>query len=111
MAYKILGQVRPADTINNDLYAVPAGFAAVVSTLQLNNTSSVSSRATIYVRQNNSPLDAASTSNELISQVLVAPGQPLSFTVGITLAEGDTITVKSEIANTITFHAFGSENE
>ena len=111
MAYKILGQVRPSDTNNADLYTVPSGAATVVSTLHLNNTTSVSSRATVYVRKNNAPLDAASADNEFISQVLVAPGQPLSFTVGITLSAGDTITVNSEIANTVTFHAFGSESE
>jgi hypothetical protein len=111
LAYKILGQVRPSTTSNADLYTVPSGFQTVVSTLHLNNTASVSSRVSIFVRQNNSPLDAASADNEFVTQVLVSPGQPLSFTVGITLAEGDTITVSSEIENTVTFHAFGSESE
>ena len=111
MAYKILGQVRPADTSNNDLYAVPADGQAVISTLHLANTTQVSARATVFVRKFDGSLAAASAANTVISQVVVAPGSPISFTIGITLAAGDTVTVQADIADTITFHAYGSEIE
>lgn len=111
MAYKILGQVRPSDTNNADLYTVPAGGQAVISTLHLNNTSSVSSRVTVYARKFDGTLAAAGGDNELVSSVLVSPSQPLSFTIGVTLSAGDVLTVQSEIASTVTFHAFGSESE
>ena len=111
MAYKILGQVRPADADNADLYTVPFGHQAVISTLQLNNTSSSSSRAKVFVRKFDGTLADASFSNEFASQVLVAPGSPISLTVGVTLSGGDTITVQTEVGNTVTFHAFGSEIE
>jgi hypothetical protein len=111
VAYKILGQVQPASTSNVDLYAVPSGAQAVISTLQLNNTGSVSSRVTIFARKFAGTLAPASASNALATEILVSPGQPISLTVGITLAESDVITVQSEIANLVTVHAFGSEIE
>jgi len=37
-AYKILGQARPADTNVADLYTVPAGGQAVISTIIVANT-------------------------------------------------------------------------
>jgi hypothetical protein len=111
VAYKILGQVQPASTSNVDLYAVPSGAQAVISTLQLNNTSSVSSRASVFARKFDGTVASAGVGNALLSNVLVSPGSPLSFTIGVTLAAGDVITVSTETSNTVTFHAFGSEIE
>ena len=111
MAYKILGQVHPASTSNADLYAVPSGAQAVISTLHLVNTSSVSSRVTVFARKFDGTLSAAGVGNAILSNVLVSPGAPVSFTIGITLAGGDVITVSTETSNTVTFHAFGSEIE
>ena len=111
MAYKILGQVQPTTTDNVDLYAVPAGSATIISTLHLSNTAATSSRVTVYVRKFDGTLAVAALANNLFSKVLVSPGEPVSLTVGITLAENDTITVATESSNTVTFHAFGSENE
>lgn len=110
MAYKILGQARPSSTSNVDLYTVPSGSETVVSTLHINNNGSVGANAKVFVRKFDGTLAAAGVSNEFISGVTVVPGSPLSMTVGITLAEGDRITVQSEIANTLTFHLFGSES-
>jgi len=110
VAYKILGQIQPSSTSNVDLYAVPAGSETVVSTLHLSNTAAVSSRVSVYARKFDGTLEAAGIGNSLFSNVLVSPGQPVSLTVGITLAENDTITVATETSNTVTFHAFGSEN-
>ena len=109
MAYKILGQARPSSTSNVDLYTVPAGTETIVSTLHFNNTGSESSRVKVFVRKFAGTLPAAGVANEFVSNVLVPPGGPISFTVGITLAASDVITVQTEIANTVTFHAFGSE--
>jgi hypothetical protein len=110
MAYKILGQVAPSSTGNVNLYTVPDDFETVVSTLHLNNTVATSSRVSVYVRKFSATLAAASSANALLSSVLVSPGQPLSYTIGVTLSEKDTITVSTESASSVTFHLFGSES-
>lgn len=110
MAVKILGQARPTTTANVDLYTVPSASEAVCSTLHINNSGATGANAKVFVRKFDGTLAAASASNEFLSGVVVTPGSPLSYTIGITLAEGDTVTVQSDVASTLTFHLFGSEN-
>lgn len=110
MAYKILGQAA-LTTTNSDIYAVPTGSESVISTLQLNNTGVLSAKATVFVRKFDGTLAAAAASNAFSSDILVAPGQPVSFTVGVTIAAGDTITAVADSADLITIHLFGNESE
>jgi hypothetical protein len=104
--YKILGQIAPANTSNANLYTVPAETQTVVSTLNVANVTGTAATFSIYVRNNGA---AASDANALGKGVTLAANSIFSATQGITLAEGDIITVQSSSANALTFHAFGSE--
>ena len=104
--YKILGQTNPSSAANADLYTVPSGTATVVSSLVITNVTAVEAYARVFVRQNGAN---ATTSNAITYDVLISPNSVAAFTLGITMAAGDRITVRSDTANALAFHAFGSE--
>jgi hypothetical protein len=104
--YKVLGQAAPAGTTNVDLYTVPSGRQAVVSSLTLTNDTAIAATARIYVRVSGA---AASLSNALVYDVSVAPNAVIALTLGITLGASDVLTVQTGTANALTFMAFGQE--
>lgn len=106
--YKVLGQSSPADTNNADLYS-PSAVSAVVSSIVIANVGTVAADARIFVRKFSGSLPAASTSNAIIYDISIPRYTSSTYTLGITLAAGDTITVRSSVASTLTFSAFGSE--
>lgn len=104
--YKILGQVRPSDTNNANLYTVPSLTSAIVSTLHIANVTSGAATARIFVRNNGA---AASEANAVAYDVEIAGNSLFAMTTGLTLAAGDIITVRSSTGNALAFHLFGSE--
>jgi hypothetical protein len=104
--YKILGQDNPSTTANADLYTVPSGTATVVSSLIVTNVTAIQALAHVFVRRTGV---AATTSNAIMYDVKVEANSLATFTLGLTMGAGDTITVRSDTANAIAFHAFGSE--
>jgi hypothetical protein len=104
--YKVLGQAAPANTSNANLYTVPASTSAVVSTLVIANTTATSALAEVYVRIAGA---AAATSNAILYDVPIGGNSIATFTLGITLATTDIITIQTGTANALTFTAFGSE--
>ena len=107
--YKILGQVAPAANVSggSQLYAVPsvAGSSAVVSTIVVCNRGTSSATYRIAVREAN----AALTDRQYLAYDAVIPANTTTtFTLGVTLASTDSITVIASTAN-LTFQAFGSE--
>ena len=104
--YKILGQANPSTTSNVDLYTVPSGTATVVSTLVVTNVTATEALAHVFVR---SVGISATTSNAIMYDVTIAANSVATFTLGITMSAGDVITVRSDTANAVCFHAFGSE--
>lgn len=104
--YKILGQSAPADTNNADAYTVPASTQSVVSTLVITNVTAASANATVYVRKDGA---TAANANTLVPTAAVPANDFKALTIGITIDAGDIITVKSSVANALTFHVFGSE--
>jgi hypothetical protein len=104
--YKVLGQDNPSTLNNADLYTVPSGTAAVISTLVITNVTAVDAVARVFVRQGGA---SATTSNSIAYDVLISANSVATFTLGITMGAGDIITVQSNTANAIAFHAFGSE--
>lgn len=104
--YKILGQSSPADTSNANLYTVGSGKQTVGSTLIVTNVGSVDAAATIYVRKAGA---AAGNVNCLLNAGVVPVNDLKALTIGITLEATDIITVKSSVADTLTFQLFGSE--
>jgi hypothetical protein len=106
IAYKILGQAAPAGTTEADLYTVPASTEAVVSTLTITNTTASSHDARVWVRIAGA---ATATSNAIMYNVPVAANSVAAFTLGLTLAATDVVTVRTSGGASLTFQLFGSE--
>jgi hypothetical protein len=106
LTYKVLGQSAPSTTSNADLYTVPASRSTIVSSLTISNTTATAATARVFVRI---AAAAAAASNAIIYDINVAGNSVASFTLGITLATTDVVTVRTGTANALTFQAFGSE--
>jgi hypothetical protein len=104
--YKVLGQAAPANTSNANLYTVPASTSAIVSTLVIANTTATAALAEVYVRIAGA---AAATSNAILYDASIPANSTATFTLGMTLATTDIITIQTGTANALTFTAFGSE--
>lgn len=104
--YKILGQARPADTNVADLYTVPAGGQAVISTIIVANTEAADATFDIYVRPDGA---AAGKGNAIAYGTTVKANTSQSITVGATADAADVISVKAGTGSTVTFTAFGLE--
>jgi hypothetical protein len=103
-AYKILGQAVPATS--SDIITVGAGKSQVVSTLVVANTTSSAATVRVYARIAGA---AAATSNAIIYDVTVLGNTTQTYTMGITLAATDVLTVVSGTSGALTVTAFGSE--
>jgi len=106
IAYKILGQAAPANTSNADLITVSAGQSEIVSSLVITNTNANAATAQVYARVGGA---AAATSNAIIYEAQIAGYSTVAYTLGLTLAATDVLTVRSNTASYLTFTAFGSE--
>lgn len=104
--YKILGQSAPSNTSNADLYTVPSSTQAVVSTIFVSNVTATEATCRIFIREGGA---TAAVGNALIYDAPVAANDFTAITTGITLGETDVITVQSGTADSLTFHAYGSE--
>jgi hypothetical protein len=104
--YKILGQAAPADTNNANLITVGASKSQIVSTLNIANTTASQATARVFGRIAGA---AAAASNALLYDVTIPGNSSASFTLGITLAATDVITIQTGTANALTFTAFGTE--
>lgn len=104
--YKILGQSAPASTANADLITVGASKSQIVSSLVIANTTSSAATARVFARIAGA---AAATSNALIYDASISPNSVASFTLGITLAATDVLTIQTGTSNALTFTAFGTE--
>lgn len=104
--YKILGQSAPTNTSNADLITVGAAKSQVLSTLVIANTTATDATCRVFARIAGA---AAAASNAIVYDVTI-PGNGLqAFTLGITLAATDVITIRTGTSNALTFTAFGSE--
>lgn len=105
IAYKVLGQSNPAANTDAAIYTVPAATASVISTISICNLGT-SGTYCIAVR----PAGAS-----IANQHYLAYDNPLNandaiaFTIGITLAATDVITIRASNAS-FAFSVFGSEN-
>lgn len=104
--YKVLGQSAPADTNNADLYTVGAGKSAVVSTIHIANVTNAVATFRIYVRVAGA---TAADANALAKDISIAANSLFALSEGVTLAATDVLSVRSSVANALTFTAFGSE--
>ena len=103
---KVLGQVAPADTNNADLYTVPDDTQTTVSSLVACNLTGNTPNLRVAVR----PLGASVENEHYIyyGKVMVA-NDSIFIIIGITLSDGDVVTVRSSAADEIAFSLFGVE--
>jgi len=103
--YKVLGQLAPSATTLTTLYTVPAATSAVVSTIAVTNRAATAATFRIAIR-----VAGAGISNEdyIAYDSTVAANDTTAFTIGVTLAATDVLSVYASTAN-LSFNAFGSE--
>jgi glucose-6-phosphate dehydrogenase assembly protein OpcA len=104
-AYKVLGQSAPSATTDTTLYTVPSSTSAVVSTISVCNRDTASGTFRIAVRP-----AGASIANQhyVVYDAELGANATATFTLGVTLATTDVVTVRASTAN-FSFSAFGSE--
>ena len=105
MAYKVLGQSNPAATTATTLYTVPAASSAVVSTISVCNQAGTAATFRIAVRPAGTTLAAQ---HYIVYGATVPASDATFFTLGLTLAATDVITIYASSAN-LSFSAYGSE--
>ena len=108
VSYKVLGQAKPAAATATTLYTVPtgAGNYAVISSLVVNNLTSDISNVRVSIR----PAGAEQEDKHyIIYGNGVSPFQTQVFTIGITVASTDVVTVY-DTDGKCSFNLFGSEN-
>lgn len=104
--YKNLGQVAPADTNNANLYTVPTGRSTVVSSIVVCNVTNAVATYRVFQRIGGA---AAGVGNAIAYDASVPANSTTSIEVKMTLGAGDILTVRSSVANALTFTANGSE--
>jgi len=104
--YKILGQSNPAATTETVLYTAGSASGSVVSTITICNQTASAATYRIAVRPSG---DASTTAKHwIVYGATVAASDTTALTLGVTMAQNDTIRVYSSTAN-LSFSAFGSE--
>lgn len=103
--YKVLGQSNPSATTNTNLYTVPAGTQAVVSSIAICNQSTNPATIRIAVRPAGATLSAQ---HYIVYDSTVSGNDLLTIAIGISLAATDVVTVYAS-ASTMSFSLFGSE--
>ena len=103
--YKVLGQEIPAATTATTLYTVPASTSTVVSSISVCNQAGSDATFRIAVRPAGANL---ATKHYIVYGATVPASDTTVFTLGLTLATTDVITVYASSA-TVSFNAYGSE--
>lgn len=102
--YKVLGQSNPSATTNTTLYTVPSSTSTVVSTIVVSNLGT-SGTYRIAIR----PSGASIVNQHYIAyEATLNANDTISWTLGITLAATDVITVRASNTS-FAFSVFGSE--
>jgi hypothetical protein len=102
--YKVLGQSNPSATTATTLYTVPAATSTIVSTIAVANLGT-SGTYRIAIR----PAGASLANQHYIAyDGTLNANDTITYTLGITLATTDVITVYASSAS-FAFSAFGSE--
>jgi hypothetical protein len=106
MAYKVLGRIAVAATTAENLYVVPSGSSAVVSTIVIANRTSAADTYRLAVK----PTTGTTLGSEhyLAYDIPIAANDSTALTLGITLSSGNVIVTYASAAD-LTITAFGSE--
>ena len=102
---KVLGQLNPAATTPTDLYTVPSVTVTTTSSLIVCNQSAAAKKFRVSVRDGG---ETAANKQYLFYDKSVAANDSYAAVLGLTLNEGDVVTVYAEDAN-LSFNLFGVE--
>lgn len=105
LRYRILGQSNPAANTPTVAYTVPANTSSVISTIQVANIANTAGSIRISVAVAGA---AASNAQYIAYNTTVLGYDALSLSLGLTLANTDTMTVYANTGN-MAFNIFGSE--
>jgi hypothetical protein len=108
VSYKVLGQLKPAANTLSTLYTVPTGAEnyAVVSSLVVTNLTGDLTNVRIAVQKAGAAIE---DKFYIVYGNGVAPFESQVFTIGITLASTDVVSVY-DLGGKCSFNLFGSEN-
>ncbi len=108
VTYKVLGQSKPTAATATTLYTVPTGSGnyAVVSSLVVSNVTADTTDIRVAIRPAGETLE---NKHYILYGNGVAPYGTQVFTIGITLAATDVVTVY-DANGKCSFNLFGSEN-
>lgn len=107
--YRVLGQAAPANNVYADIYAVPAGNSAIISTLNVCNQTLSNVIFRVAIKQGNTTPGASPVQKQFIAYDVALPAQDaIGLTLGMTLDANDVVTVHSFQGN-VSFNLFGSE--
>lgn len=103
--YKVLGQSDPTAATLTTIYTVPAATSTIVSTVTVANRSATPTTFRLAVR----PAGAAIANQHYFAyDVAIGANEAMSFTLGITLATTDVVSVYATLA-TVSFGVYGVE--
>ena len=102
-AHLILGQAAPATS--SDIFTVAASTTYIVSTLVVANTTTAASTVRVHARKAGA---ATATSNAVVYDASIPANSTVSFTLGMTFAATDVLTVVAGTSGALTVTAFGS---
>jgi hypothetical protein len=105
--FKILGQSAPVSSTLTTLYTVPASANAVVSAITICNPNI----ATVVPVRVAAVANGTSISqkNYIIYDMNIPATDTVSLSLGMTLAQGDSIQVSANGTSNVSFSVFGSE--
>ncbi len=105
MTYKNLGQIESALTTIEDVYTVPSGKSAVVSSIVLCNTTN----DVAYVRVSHAIAGATSNDKQFLYYDIPLPSNNTFIaTIGVTMASDDTLRLYSSVAG-VAMNVYGNE--
>jgi hypothetical protein len=103
--YKVLGQALPASNTFFDMYAVPASTSAIISTLNVCNTTTSNVTFRAAVRPANVAL---LTKHYVVFESPIPAQDSIALSLGMTMGNTDVLTVFSYQGN-VSFNLFGTE--
>lgn len=102
---KILGQALPTANTFVDLYKVPVGNSAVVSTLNVCNLANSNNSFRIAARPAGNTLSAQ---QYIAFDIPIGSQDAIALTIGMSLNSNDVVTIFSALGN-VAYTLFGSE--
>jgi hypothetical protein len=103
--YKVLGQSSPSATTNTDIYTVPSGKQAVVSTITVANRAATTATYRFAIRPDNESLNVK---HYIAYDVAIGANDTTALTIGVSLGADDVLTAYASTAS-VSFGVFGSE--